>query len=641
LYTAARMPAGGVIGSMSGEHTERGAIHAEDCGPNRTPCWCGALACVTVAAAASALLFRGDPGKSIAVQAACLSVASAWVVVAGRQVRHERSSLRLRPELWAPGVALVIIACLLRYRMLSYLPLPDRTGFEELQMGGDGYKVLTDLILPLEFRFTKVLAALGLAWGGPTVGALRLPFQIMGYAKLAVLYLCLRSLGVSWWPSAFVTITTAVSRWFVIAGGVAYEDFSPTLILLLLVWCLIKSDRAGTGAPAWAAAAGVFSGVLMFENSSFRFAIVLAGGWLVWQALREKGRVGVKAVELWRPVVLFVVTWSLVAAPMFADVLHAGKGSIFFEAVSRYANGRSSMLAPMAWENLRESAAMLAGWPVQTGSLLARAAGQALHPLTGALFALAALVGLFRPREPIVRALVITAVLATVVCSVTTPDFQPARLAPVVSIMVLPVGSLLQSIQELVERAANRRAPAAGLPAGDYPRRKRGVALGIRAATVLVYAGLSVFRVQASAARIGRMAGDLAIWREYANDQYVTASYLADEAPVGSQVLVVTPGLERDWSQQSIAYWVYAGKQLQVAGVQELPCPNSITSGTLVVMGAEGRALRVEELDRLRKLAEETGSLATMNLYRGRGERILVASFCVGCDVSASSSGTR
>jgi hypothetical protein len=626
---------------MNGECTDSGAVDAEDCRRHGTPYWYGALASVTVAAAVSALLFRGDPEKSIAVQTACLFVALAWVVVAGRHAWRPRSSLRLRPEHWVPGVALVTVACLLRYRMLSYLPLPDRTGFEELQMGSDAYKVLTDLILPLEFRFTKALAAVGLAWGGPTVEALRLPFQVMGYAKLAVLYLCLRGLGVSWWPSAFVTITGAVSRWFVIAGGVAYEDFSPTLILLLLVWCLIRSDRAGTGAPAWAAAAGVFSGVLMFENSSFRFAIVLAGGWLVWQALRAQGRVEIKGLERWGPVALFVMMWGLVAAPMLADVLHAGRGSIFFEAVSRYAKGRSGMLAPMAWENLRESFAMLAGRPMRTGSLLAQAAGQAVHPLTGALFALAALVGLFRPGKPIVRALVLAAVLATVACSVTTNDFQPTRLSPVVSIMLLPVGVLLEGIWRLVERAASRFAPAAGLPVDDHFQRERPGAPGIGVAMAVACAALSVFIVQASAARIGRMAGHRSTWREYSNDQYVTARYLANEATPGGQVLVVTPGLERDWSKQSIAYWVYAGKRLQVAGVQKLPRPEAITVGTLVVMGSEGRALRVEEVDRLRALASETDCLDTFDVYRGRGDRILVASFCVGCGASASASGTR
>ena len=426
-----------------------------------------------------------------------------------------------------------------------------------------------------------------------------------------------------------------------IAGGVAYEDFSPTLILLLLVWCLIRSDRPRTGAPAWAAAAGVFSGVLMFENSSFRFAIVLAGGWLVWQALRETGRVEIKGFERWRPVALFVVTWGLVAAPMLADVLHAGRGSIFFEAVSRYAKGRSGMLAPTAWENLRESFAMLAGWPVRTGSLVALAAGHAVHPLTGALFALAALVGLFRPGKPIVRTLVLAAVLATVVCSVTTNDFQPTRLSPVVSIMLLAVGVLLEDMRRLVGRAASRFVPGGELPADDHLQRERPVSAGIGVAIAVACAALSVFIVQASATRIGRMAGHRSTWREYANDQYVTASYLANEATSGAQVLVVTPGLERDWSKHSIAYWVYAEKRLQVEGVQELPAREAIARGTLVVMGSEGRALRVDEIDRLKTLASETDSLVTFDVYRGRGDRILVASFCVGSGGSASASGTR
>ncbi|HLE61399.1 MAG TPA: hypothetical protein VI700_07680, partial [Thermoanaerobaculaceae bacterium] len=365
---------------MNRERADSGAVEA---GGSRGPwraIWYGAAAAVSVVAATSAVVFRSAFGQPIAVQAVCLLGALLWVVVAWRRARHGRPWSGLRPERWVPAVALLIVACLLRYRMLSYLPLPDRTGFEELQMGGDGYKVLTGLVVPLEFRFTKALAALGLAWGGPTVDALRLPFQLMGYARLAVLYLCLRGLGVSWWPSAFVTITAAVSRWFVIAGGVAYEDFSPTLFLFILVWCLINIDLTRASAAVWAAVAGVFSGVLMFENSSFRFAIVLALGWLLWLALRAPRSVRNEGLDRWRPAALFLVTLGLVAAPMLADVLHAGKGSIFFEAVTRYAKGRPGMLVPVAWENLRESVSMLAGWPVRTGSLLARASSHAVHP---------------------------------------------------------------------------------------------------------------------------------------------------------------------------------------------------------------------------------------------------------------------
>jgi hypothetical protein len=601
----------------------------------------GVALVATLAAAAAAVTFRTVPEKSIAVQGGCLLAASLWVVALGWEAWRGPRAVRLRPLEWLPGLALLALAFLLRSRMLSYLPLPDRTGFEELQMGADGYKVLTSSILPLEFRFTKALAALGIDWGGPTVDALRLPFQIMGYARLAVLYLCLRGLGVSRWPSAFVTITAAVSRWFVIGSGVAYEDFSPTLVLLLLLLCLIKVDLQRPSAAAWAAGAGIMAGVLLFENSSFRFAVLLGVGWLLWVGMVGRHERGDREPARWRPLVFFGITLVLTAAPMLLDVAQQGKGSIFFEAVTRYGKERSTVLAPMAWQNLWESLAVLAGWRVEQGSLLARALDRAVTPLTGALFALAALTGLIRPWKPFVRALALAAVFAVVVCSVTTNDVQITRLAPVASIMLLPVGTFLEGIQNGFGRWRARLWPGEGSPS-DRRAGRDGRAVVARPVTrALVYGTLLLVVVQTSAARVGRMAGDRGIWREYANDQYVAASYLAKEAPPGSRVLVVTPGIERVWSPDSIAYWVYAGKRLQVEGVQELPAREAIGRGTLVVMAAEGRALRVEEIERLRELAEETGSLSTLDVYRGRGERILVASVCVGCGERVSSSGAR
>jgi hypothetical protein len=633
---------GGRIRTMSSERTDTSATSVDggDGGPQRGEALLrGVALVVTVAAAAAAVIFRAVPERSVAVQALCLFAALVWVGALASEAWRGRRPMRLRPLEWLPGLALLALAFLLRSRMLSYLPLPERTGFEELQMGADGYGVLTSSILPLEFRFSKAIAALGLAWGRPTVEALRLPFQIMGYTSLAVLYLCLRGLGVSRWPSAFVTITAAVSRWFVIGSGVAYEDFSPTLVLLLLMLCLIKVDLKRASATAWAAVAGVMAGVLLFENSSFRFAVLLGVGWVIWVAMRgqREGRGSAR----WRPLAFFVVTMVLVAAPILLDVVQHGKGSIFFEAVTRYAKERQGAVAPMAWENLRKSLAVLAGWPVEDGSLLAREADRAVHPLTGLLFALAAFAGLVRPYTPFVRALVLAAVFAIVVCSVTTNDFQPTRLAAVASLMRLPVGAFLESVQRGIGRMASRLARFGRSVVDAPPDRRRKLALRAGVVTAIVYVTLSVFIVHASAARIGRMAADRGIWREYANDQYVTALYLAREAKPGSRVLVVTPGLDRIWSPDSIAYWVYAEKRLQVEGVQELPARQAIGRGTLVVLGAEGRALRAEEIERLRALAEETGSLATMDLYRGRGERILVASACVGCDGSVSSTGVR
>jgi hypothetical protein len=595
----------------------------------------------TVAAAVCAVVLRTHDERSLFVQVACLVAALMWVVSLASEAAHGRQARRLHPAAWLPGLVIIVLACLLHARMLSFLPLPERTGFEELQMGADGYKILTTSVLPLEFRFSKAIAALGVASGGATVEALRLPFQIMGFATLAVLYLCLRALGVGRWPSAFVTITAAVSRWFVIGSGVAYEDFSAMLILFLLLFCLLRTDPERASAAAWAAGAGVLAGMLLFENSSFRFVPILGGAWLLWVAVAGQHHGAGRWYTRWRPLAFFLITMALVSAPMLVDAGWQGRKSIFFEAVTRYAKERPTVLAPAARHNLARNLEVVVGRPVQKGSLLAPVEGRVVQPVIGSLFVLAALAGLVRPRRPFVRAVTLAAFLATVVCSVTTNDVQITRLAPVVSIMLLPLGAFLEDIGSGIGRALSHLGPAArwlGDPTSPMARRARAVR---GAAAALVYSAASLFIVEVSAARIDRMAGDRGIWREYSNDQYVAALYLAKKAKPEARVLVVTPGLERVWSRDSIAYWVYADKHLKVTGTQRMPPSGNIEKGTMVVLAPEGRPLSPEETDAFSALAEETGSLATLDFFHGRADRILVASMCVGCGGGDSAASSR
>jgi hypothetical protein len=109
----------------------------------------------------------GVTGRSLPAQLWCLAAAAAWFVVAGRSTWREWSWRR--PELVAllATIAVLAAAFVVRHWMLGVLPPPDRCGFEELQMGSDGYRLLLTGHLPLEFRFTKALAAAGLWWGGP------------------------------------------------------------------------------------------------------------------------------------------------------------------------------------------------------------------------------------------------------------------------------------------------------------------------------------------------------------------------------------------------------------------------------------------------------------------------------------------
>ena len=594
----------------------------------RRALWIAVLAVVSAAALVLAEVERADAAGTAGVQSIGLLTAVLWVVFAARpEERRRRDHSGLRPAQWLPAVAIFVVACALRFQMLAYLPLPDRTAFEELQTGADAYKVLTTHVLPLEFRFTKIAASLGLWLGGGSLDALRLPFHLMGYASLAVILLCLRGLKVGWWPAAFVTVTAAASRWFVIGSGVAYEDFSSILFVLLAVWCLIEVDPARPSAAAWAGGAGIVAGVLMFENTSFRFAIVLACGWLVWLGLRDGRSSAAGRAGRWRPLAFFFVALLLVAAPMIVDVVHAGTHSLFFEAFTRYGRERSTFVAAAFLANVAKTFSTLAGRPVSISFYLAPELGHAVHPLVGVLLIFGLAAGLLCPRGAFVRAIALSVLLAILVCCAATNDFVATRIAPVFSLLLLTAGTLLEDVGTVFRRMLARLAGGEG--------RWRRLASSTAGAAV-VYVALSVWVVEASTERVRAMAADHDVWNEYVNDQYVTAAYLRRTAKPGGRVRVFTPQGKRSWSPRSVAYWVYAPKALDVESVDAIPEPRTIPSGTLVVIAAEGRALTQAEIADLTTLGRRTGSLATLDVYRGRGGRPLAASICVGCGGLAS-----
>jgi hypothetical protein len=559
--------------------------------------------------------------RSMPAQLWCLAATGLWLAVG---IRDAWPGWRWRrPDAVALAVTIAVLtaAFLVRHWMLGVLPLPDRSGFEELQMGSDGYRLLTTGQLPLEFRFTKAMAAAGLWWGGPTLSALRLPFQLLGYARLVVTFMVLRLLGVGRAPSGFLTLVVAASRWSVISSGSAYEDFSATAVLLLLIFCLGKLDLERASAGAWAAAAGGLAGVLMFENSSFRFAILLAVGWVAWLALRSPS--GVRAH--WQPLALFGGALTLVSLPMLVDIAHNRWASIFFEAIIRYREGRAGLLPNEMGASLWRSLKTLAGFPVRIDLCLAPDFGHAVQPVIGLLSVGGALSGLVRAGRPFVRALVLAVLGAVVVCVATTDFFMASRLAPVVTILLLTGGILFQDIGSALRWAVRR------VTAGLRPTALGSAALASTVAVVF-YAGLAATLVADSVRRVESMAADLNVRNEYLNNQYLTAATIARTARPGSRVIVVTPGQMRDWTDRDIANWLYAGRGLVVTAAPVLPSPEEVSPGTLVVLAAEGRPLDDGEVGQLSALGAATGSAGSVSFLTEPGDRKLVGSVCVRCE---------
>ena len=587
----------------------------------------GGTSLVTSAAIASAIAVVytahawGVAQRSMPAQLWCLAATGLWLAVG---IRDAWPGWRWRrPEVvpLAATIAVLAAAFVVRHWMLGVLPLPDRSGFEELQMGSDSYRLLTTGQLPLEFRFTKAMAAAGLWWGGPTLSALRLPFQLLGYARLVLTFMVLRLLGVGRAPSGFLTLVVAASRWSVISSGSAYEDFSATAVLLLLIFCLGKLDLGRASAGAWGAAAGGLAGILMFENSSFRFAIVLAAGWVAWLALRSPSGV----CAHWQPLALFAGALTLVALPMLVDIAHRGEGSIFFEAIARYRAGRHGLLPRAMAESLWKSLRTLAGLPVRISFLLAPDFGHAVQPLKGLLLLGGTAAGLVRAGRPFVRALVLAALAAVVVCAATTDFFEASRLAPVFSILFLTGGVLLQDLGSAVRWVVSRLTAAVQ----HSPLRSAALA---GAAAALLYAGLAAVLVQASVRRVHAMAADGDVRNEYLNNQYLTAATIARTARPGSRVIVVTPGQMRDWTDRDIAHWLYAGRRLVVTAAPVLPSAEEVAPGTLVVLAAEGRPLDDGEVGQLADLAGATGSAGSVSFLTESEDRKVLGSVCVRCE---------
>jgi len=612
-----------------------------------------------VFAISCALLFVHEARMNLVVQFYCLTAAWTWIFWSALAGRPSASRSKGPRREIAFGIALVGLAMYLRASLRALLPVACRSCFEELQMGADAYKLLSSGILELEFRFSKLLASFGLWFDGSSLDGLRTLFEIAGYVNLGLLFLCLQALEVGWGPRVFVVMAAACSRWKVIASGAAYEDFSaiPILYLLLLalikMWALTRTKdqvdaihpgscggggvttpvvkETALGKSLWLSLAGFCAGILMYENSSFRFAILMAAVWVLWVAIRTRQEPNHSWSDCLWCIAFFAGPFLLVAAPMLINVARRGTESVFFEAIVRYAHGRPGMLPDELWPNLISSLRTLAGLRTSCSLYLMPSGQSAIFPLIGFLFACGAVSALLRPRSSAVRMLVFFGLVAVVACSATTNFFNVARLSSILPILLLAAGDFLEQFRQLVRRGVARLRILRGRRLPDLEAgQSRSQGLSVTVAEIAIFGALTSVCVIGCVHRVQVMARDHRVWDEYHNDQYVAACYIAQRARINETVVVVTPQRQIDWSSSGVAYWLYAAKNLQISGVSQLPRPDQVKPNTLIVLETEGGPLDPGDIAALAALGRATGSLASLELFHGYGGRNLVASIRVG-----------
>jgi hypothetical protein len=523
--------------------------------------------------------------------------------------------LRRRP--FVGGLLLLVVAGALRLATQTVLPPPDQTVFEEIQMGGAAYRFLGNGVLPLQFRFTTLAAATGLAVGGSNLASLRAPFKLAGLLVLLFLLLTLRRLKVSWPVTALVVVVAAPLRWFVIAAGTADEMFAPMVWVGAMMWLLVGAQ--GDGRPSLGAAGtlGILGGVLMYEHPAYLPVLALAGGWLVWCAVSEQVRRGASA-RSWAAPALFLAVLVTTACPLLSDLFHQHSESAVFEPFRRHVAGRGVWWAegsvPRAWHYL----VALGGGPVRGDEGLAVVGTSALPPLFGALLVAAGLTGIFVARRPQLRWILATVAGGIIIASGVAANINVARLSGLLLVLLVPFGCVVDDALAWVAR----RVPS--------PER---TGAGSRLVRVGAAAALAVALVALNVASVRALAADPRGRAMYTEDEYAVSVFIARAAHPGQTVVLWTPDASQGWApaEQTEMIWLLHPKRLRILGVTSLPAADALACGTLVVAGVQGRALTENEFGVLERLAEASGSRDTLTSAMNLAGARSVAGFCVHC----------
>lgn len=591
----------GVTGTPSGGHG--------------VPAWPRIAVAVVAVGGAVAVTLSRWPGDetSVALQGACLLAAAVAVVAIGG--RTPRGPLRLRRRALVGGLLLLVVAGALRLAAQTVLPPPDQTAFEEIQMGGAAYRLLGNGVLALQFRFTTLTAAAGLAVGGSNLASLRAPFKLAGLLVLLFLLLTLRRLKVSWPVTALVVVVAATLRWFVIAAGCADEMFAPMLWVGATMWLLVGAQ--GDGQPSLAAAGvlGILSGVLMYEHPAYLPVLALAGGWLVWRAAVGQVREGASA-RAWAAPALFLAVLFTTACPLLSDLVHQRFDSAVFEPFRRHVALRGAWWAegsvPRAWHYL----VALGGGPVRGDEGLAVVGTPALPPPFGALLVAAGLAGFWVGRRPQLRGMLATVIGGILIASAVAANINVARLSGLLLIMLVPFGCVVDDALGWVARRITS------------PERTGG---GGRAFRVGAAGTLAVALVALNLASVRALAADPRGREMYTQDEYAVSVFIARAAHPGQTVVLWTPDVSHGWApaEQTEMIWLLHPKRLRILGVTSLPAADAVAPGTLVVAGVQGRALTENEFGVLEQLAEASGSRDTLTSAMNLAGARSVAGFCV------------
>ena len=538
-------------------------------------------------------------------------------------------NLRPTPTQVHWGWVLVGIAVGLRLALHGFLPL-EQTIFEEIETGKNAYDLVAlGYDLQLEFRFTNIMGALGFLFGDFDLQSLRFFFQLSGALSVLVMALALRRIEISWPVTLLVVFTMASLRYLVVGNGSAHEILAGTLFQTLLLWCLIGNYTSKNRKMTWAALAGLFAGILMYEHISYKPAILIAPAWWLWQAWSSRD-IAARNAAL-KSGATFMLCLSLVALPTIYDIASGPGSSQNFSGLATnirdanfgLASGQPFALLPfskdVAFEALQYFK-LIFGWPDAWSDAIHRVPGNAVVlPLAGALFLIAFCHAIVRPALNGFTVISALAILATIMTlTVLSSYFNPSRVIGVFPLLFIMTALTLEPLRRTL---ASKRVAIPGNAGLWFTLFAVAITLG------------NVLSIKAMANHPHTIA-------IYDRGKYNVCRIIANEDRHYRQVLVF--GQDGAVCRPDHEGWLFPDIPTQnVQRIDHLPSPDQLTARTLVVTGTGSpEGMDGTGIENFVQLATATSSVHTLRTQTNTTGNTSAMTLCYQCD-DASLTSTR
>ena len=539
---------------------------------------------------------------------------------------NRRAALAAIRSMWPPplyvhwGWAMVGLAVVLRLALHGLLPL-DRPIFEEIETGKNAYDLVAlGYDLQLEFRFTNIMGALGFLFGDFGLQSLRLFFQLSGALSVLVMALTLRRMRVGWPVTLLVVFTMASLRYLVVSNGTAHEILAGTLFEMLLLYCLVGNFTSENRKMTWAALAGLFAGILMYEHISYKPVILMAPAWWLWQALNSKDTAGRTAAL--RSGATFFACLSLVALPTIYDIASGPAGSQNLSGLFtnvRDANFGVSSEEPFALvPYLKEIAyeafqycKLIFGWQDAWSDSIHKVPGNTVVlPLAGALFLVGFCYTTLRPAFAGLTVIAALAIVATIMTlTVLSSYFNPSRIIGAFPLLLIMAALTLEPLYRTL---SSTRLSLPGNPA---------IWIGLLAIAITLGNVQSVKAMSSHPATIAT----------YNQGKYNVCRIIPKEDREYRQVIVHADGAV---CRPDHERWLFPEVPTErMAQVAQLPAPDQVSAGALVITGtADHGGIIGAEIENFLHLATSLSSVHTLQVETNTLGNVSAMTFCYRCD---------